>query len=1505
MPRRRTVVLISAAAVLAFGLVLMAVVVIGTRTDAGRELVRRYALSELSRRIRGNVYLGRFRGSLFGDITVDSVEIRESNDSLFFASGPISLRFRPGDLIDRRVRLALASVTRPRGHIRQDSAGVWNFRRLFPSGPPRAPRTTRGFGDYVVLDSLRIRGADFAVTTPWEPDDSLHGAKRDSAIAYNLTRDDRDVRPSGSGFARTFRWTETSLDAGYVRISHPDSAGQFFTIHRLDVNEMVPPFKFSKIRGTVRLLGDSLFPDIAHFELPGSRGRGTGSVAWGEDGPPRYDLRIVAAHVALADIHWVYPTLPMSGGGSVKLHITNARNPNIVDYALSDMDVRTGASRLRGDMTFAVGGPVLEVRDLDLNADPVDFALLEALAGEPFPYPWRGSLYGTVTGRGGPLNNLVVENSQVEFRDANVPGAVTRGRGRGGLNILEPAFTVFRAFDVQLEQLDLRTLQFLDPEFPRLNGIVSGSARLDSSWLDVRFSNADLTHRDGDAPTSRVRGNGRVTLGDEFLSYDLALTADSLSFTALAKSYPSIRLRGRYAGPMRINGTLADLSVTATLRGAGGTLGIDGMLDGDPPSYGFTGVMDVANVDLRVLLDTTARGGPHTSLTGRLTADMRGDSALASLTGRAVLELERGHVDSVRIYPSRAQLRFAAGRARVDTLVVESAAGRLEASGALGLTSGVRDSLRFVLSADSLGGFRRYLVTAPTDTAPVPTVDSLLATVDAQGTLTGSVDTFTVAAKLEARGVRALGQRARILRADVALSGLPKDLLGTAAIAVDTAIVAGVALVGGDVHVLMQPLGAMDIALGIESMTGETARAIVRSTRAGDSVHVAIDSLALKIGANAWGLERRSSVFIRRGDITIAPLAVVGAGGARGRISVQGSAPANQPMDLRVTIDSVALDDLGKLAQTRLTLGGRLSLTADIKGTRPAPLIEIAGQMSGAAIGEFRIARGDLTGSYRDRSLTAKLSLFRDQALVLAADATLPLDLALERRADRTLNTPLVGTIRSNDVDLALLESFTPLLQRATGRFNANLDLAGTWSEPRFTGNIRVTGGAFSWARLGAVRIRDAQADIQFLGDSVHVNRLVAVSGRSLADSAWMRGWVAFSDRENPTFNLDLFANNFAAVANRRTAELTLSGQVGLQGALNGSSLTGRVVVNEGVVYIPELVRKDVISLDDPTVVQLIDTTLFTNRSLLPRAPPTLVRNLTIQGVRIVIGDAVWLRSREANIKLAGSLEVTKGTLLGTAAPQLALEGVLETERGTYALELGGVVRRLFVVESGTLRFFGEPDFNPTLNIRAVHTVAVLGATDLRNEARIRVILEGTLARPSIRLESADGSRYSESDLLSLLVTGAPSLQQGATGYQAYLSSFLGLLATGPTARLREALSLDLFQIRSGVAGGAFGSRDAFDQIVFGSTLGIGKQIGERSFLTLSYGLCALKPQPTSLNLAETLGLRFEHRLQAGFGVSLSREPASQNATCGVTGARTFTATPPQYGLDLFRAWRY
>ena len=75
---------------------------------------------------------------------------------------------------------------------------------------------------------------------------------------------------------------------------------------------------------------------------------------------------------------------------------------------------------------------------------------------KPFPVDWRGQLYGNVKGRGGPLTHFVVDESDVTFHDAHVPGATTHATGKGELDILFPAFTAFHHFDVNAASVDLR-----------------------------------------------------------------------------------------------------------------------------------------------------------------------------------------------------------------------------------------------------------------------------------------------------------------------------------------------------------------------------------------------------------------------------------------------------------------------------------------------------------------------------------------------------------------------------------------------------------------------------------------------------------------------------------------------------------------------------------------------------------------------------------------------------------------------------------------------------------------------------------------------------------------------------------------------------------------------------------------------------------------------------------------------------------------------------------------
>jgi hypothetical protein len=156
-----------------------------------------------------------------------------------------------------------------------------------------------------------------------------------------------------------------------------------------------------------------------------------------------------------------------------------------------------------------------------------------------------------VYGPGGPLNRFRLDSADVTFADRHVPGAVSRVRGRGGLDILQPANTKFRAFAVDAERIDIRSIRYLNPEFPELGGVVRGTAVLDSSYLDVRARDAVFTHVDGPGAPTTVAGGGRVTFGEKVTTYDLVLDARPLSFTTLARSYPLLPVRGTFAGRPR------------------------------------------------------------------------------------------------------------------------------------------------------------------------------------------------------------------------------------------------------------------------------------------------------------------------------------------------------------------------------------------------------------------------------------------------------------------------------------------------------------------------------------------------------------------------------------------------------------------------------------------------------------------------------------------------------------------------------------------------------------------------------------------------------------------------------------------------------------------------------------------------------------------------------------------------------------------------------------------
>jgi len=354
---------------------------------------------------------------------------------------------------------------------------------------------------------------------------------------------------------------------------------------------------------------------------------------------------------------------------------------------------------------------------------------------------------------------------------------------------------------------------------------------------------------------------------------------------------------------------------------------------------------------------------------------------------------------------------------------------------------------------------------------------------------------------------------------------------------------------------------------------------------------------------------------------------------------------------------------------------------------------------------------------------------------------------------------------------------------------------------------------------------------------------------------------------------------------------VTASGQLALSGPVFGATLTGRGTVTSGVLHFADLVNKRVMNLDEPWVQDLIDTSLIRTQRLGPEFESVFLDSLLVDGLQLTMGSDVWMRSTEANIQLTGSLTVNK------VRSSYLLSGTLLAPRGTYRLVVGPVSRE-FVVNQGTVHYFGTPDLDAALDIEARHVVhpvasaaggAGAGAGGGGGDITVIAHIRGTLLVPRLTLE-AEQRELSQSEIISYLMFGRPSFEL-AGGQGALMRSTAASLVAGEVERTVVSdlgVPLDYFEFRPG------SDRYARTQ------LAAGWQIGNKTFLILNAGFCRTQ----QVNVANTLGASLQYRISPEWRTEASFEPVG---TCIVgTGVLQQTATAQrQVGLDLFWERRY
>lgn len=1488
----------------------VAAVLLALYTAYGRDRVRDVVVRVASRHLTGTLYLGGLRFTPGCRVSLDSTAMRDPDDSLLVATGPLDAGCSLADLVHGRLVFQELAVDRPRLVLRELPSGQLNWSRVFR--PDTTPKTTeRRRQPALVLGRVRVRDGTVLVSRRVKS-----STRPNTAAGRRSSAGTRRPPPRRDSIA-VAEWTRLQVGLADLRAGAPEAAVEL-RLTRLEAAGTSPPITVRGAEGTLRIARDTATFSFDRLALAHSTARAAGFVSWHDSPGPRFDVRVDADTVDLPEFAWIDSRLPREGGGRARVRLRTApENPRVIEYAVTDLDAHTGASRIRGGLAVAVSPSAVLLRRAAIDLSPLGLDLVRALYGKPLPYGVRGDVSGRVVARGDDVaGRFRIDTLDLRFRDARLPGAVSRVRASGLVDASTSARIRFAGLRVASDGVEMRSVTRLFPTLPRLTGRLSFAATLDSAAGDLRVSDARLAYVEGRAEPLVVTGGGRVALAGRVPRLDGRVRLAPLSFAALGGAYPAVRSWASARGEVAARGTLDDLALRAALAGAGGSLAYDGRLDLAAPSLASRGRWSVRRLDLRAA--SGDRALPSSDLSLDLATDVRGASPSA-LAGTVELRLNEGRVDELKVLPSTTRLRLSSDRVTIDTAQLRTSLATVAARGAVGLARGRRDTLTIALAADSLGRLlalaRRWDANPDTGAARADTAVAVHGAATARVQLVGSVDSLAAAGEAQMTGLvlPPLAVARGRVTFDVGL--LPGLRSGRMEVALDSARAGGVLLSRLAASARAEHAGEWRIALRADASRGGVAAGAGVVALSPAATVIRVDSFALRRDARVARLTRPAAVRMdSSGAVAADTFEVRSGGGAALRLAgtLRDSAVDATVRAARLPLDLVAIlrDDTARAGDA----AGDASLDAHVVGPLRAPRATLRTVLRAAP----RQPRGhtafidsvQLAGDYADGAAKVGAQVVGAGRVLARADADVPVRLSLAPAGATLLDAPLRGRLAIDSVALKDVGAYVDAFPATSGTLRARVELSGTGRRPRFTGELAVRDGEFDQRALGN-RLYDVQVQLALLGDSIELRRASARARRESEGSASLSGAVGLAEPSNPHFDLRMQAKRMPISAMERHAELDVSADLRLAGPANGASLGGSVTIDRGVVRIPQLASsRNVAGDEDSAFVRLVDS--LTNRGGRATESDGLARrfsdHLAVKDLELRLGNDVWLRSAEANINIGGRLRLAHAPGHGGRdSAALGVLGELGVQRGSYTLDLG-VIQRNFELERGTLRFLGGTELDPQLDLSALNVQQADPSQGRTQDVRIRARIRGTLQSPTLTLESAgSGTVLTQEEMVSYLVTGQPTFQVGSgEAYKSLAQQELSSRVANQFAgRLSGGGLFDMVRITPGAteedATGGLGEQtlDALKR----SRFGVGKRLNDRTYITVDAGGCALTSSETSLS--ESLGIGLDYKFTRDVSVSVTSEPPTTATLCSGALAHGFALAPRQLGFDAIRRWRF
>ncbi|HET7187424.1 MAG TPA: hypothetical protein VFI52_04690, partial [Gemmatimonadaceae bacterium] len=788
------------------------------------------------------------------------------------------------------------------------------------------------------------------------------------------------------------------------------------------------------------------------------------------------------------------------------------------------------------------------------------------------------------------------------------------------------------------------------------------------------------------------------------------------------------------------------------------------------------------------------------------------------------------------------------------------------------------------------------------DTLPSIRRDSLAGSLTAVGTLRGNIKRLGVEASVRGRDLVVRGSAAQSLTADVSSANLRDRSLPLAfRVDADSVQASGYGFervhaegswssgrLGGNVNV-RQDARVNYAALG----SWEHPASGVQRLR--------LDSLAARFDTLTWRLAHPGGVALDHGAITVDSIDLRSSAG--GRLFANGVVPKEGGIRLDVGAENVRVATVLEALQRDAVAEGVVGASATIAGTRAAPAIVGQATLRDAAYKGTRAPDVDAEARYVDRRLALDASA-RDSSgrRVLAATASLPLDLALEKVAgSRKVAGALVADVVLDSLNLAALPVSSRSLTDVRGKAAGDAHVRGTWATPTYAGHAALRDAGLVVAATG-MRVTEATADLRLVGDTLRLDSLVARAKGTMRAS----GTVDFSDRARPMVHM-LAEGRGLRVMDATRGLVDADGEIEAVGPLDAIRVTGRAEMLHGFLALKQF-RKDLLRVKAPgdlTFFAIYDTTRPVGDSLRRALKLAQKKRVgVIADLSLVVDRGNYYRNRpDANTEFyTGAGEEVRAHIDTRSSDQWAV-GFVRIGDGVAIFRASS-----FVPARGSLTFSSYtngPGFVEQVGERPVWEPG-------RGFMPLQLLTGGTSKAPAVGLEAGSLFPIRGRELNGYLTIGRAHtslLQQSGSslsGSEAWSGQLSG--ETGALARRQQgatALGVVLHDIGTG-ATKEFGL-DAFNvapadvptELVFGKTGGVrGAMIEGGRYVTVDRyiaGQMRLTTGIPGVRLAQKFGERY--RLDVGLEPRfLFRNPED----LGITHPTVRTGV---FGAFLTRWW--